>query len=170
MHQENDGWFFDESRFGTYSNIGHGWFKKGVRTPVKIRLGYENFYLYSATNSITGDIFSLILPKVNTLCMNVFLQEFNKYLNGRDVLLIMDGATWHKSKTLSVQGNIRIVIQPPYSPELNPVERLWQYIKQNVLKNKVYETLSSLEDEVCKFLAGINPQTIRSVCGYNMYN
>ncbi len=65
-------WFFDESRFGTHSKVGHGWFKTGIRTPVKIKLGYKNFYLYSAANPKTGEDFTLILPNVNINCMNVF--------------------------------------------------------------------------------------------------
>jgi hypothetical protein len=55
----------DESRFGTHSKIGHGWFKTGIRTPVKIKLGYKNFYLYSAISPKTGKEFTLLLPSVN---------------------------------------------------------------------------------------------------------
>jgi hypothetical protein len=93
-------YFFDEARFGTHSKIGHGWFKRGVRTPVEVKLGFQNFYLYSAANPKTGEDFTLIAPNANTTCFNVYLEEFNKFLGSTEAVLIMDGAGWHKSKDL----------------------------------------------------------------------
>jgi transposase len=158
-------WFFDESRFGTHSKIGHGWFKTGIRTPVKIKLGYKNFYLYSATNPKTGKEFSLLLPNVNIDCMNVFLEELGKVNKDHKMVIIMDGAGWHKSDKLLIPKNIRIIILPPYSPELNPVEKLWQYIKDRTIKNRIYKTIRELEDAVCRFIRALTPEIIRSVCG-----
>jgi hypothetical protein len=165
IKKDEELWFFDESRFGTHSKIGHGWFKTGIRTPVKIKLGYKNFYLYSAANPKTGEEFTLLLPSVNINCMNVFLKEFAKIIKQRKVLIVMDGAGWHKSDKLIFPHNIRIIIQPPYSPELNPIERLWQHIKDNTIKNRVYKTLPELEDKVCKFMRTLNPEIIKSACG-----
>lgn len=159
--------FFDESRFGTHSNVGHGWFKKGSRTEVNIKLGFENFYLYSSVEPKTGEDFTLLLPYVNTECLNLFLEEMSKHLKGKEIILVLDGAGWHKSSMLKVPRNIEIVYLPPYSPELNPVERLWHYIKANTIKNKVYENLSSLEEVVCQFLTNLSPSTIKSICSYN---
>jgi hypothetical protein len=116
--------FGDESRFGTRSKIGYGWYQEGSRTPVKVKLGYESFYLYGATNPVTGKSFKLILPNVDTDCMNVFLKELAEYLDNKKVILIIDGAGWHKSKNLRVPNNIILMFLPPYSPELNPIERL----------------------------------------------
>lgn len=157
-------WFFDESRFGTHSKIGHGWFKTGTRTPMKIKLGYKNFYLYSAANPKTGEEFTLLLPNVNIDCMNVFLDEFIKFSKNRKIVIVMDGAGWHKSDKLKYSNNIRIIIQPPYSPELNPIERLWQYIKDHTIKNVIYKTLEELENKLCKFIRTLTPEIIRSVC------
>ena len=70
--------FFDESRFGTHSKIRHCWFKKGSRSPVNVKLGFQNFYLYSSVNPRNGESFSLILLYANTVCLNVFLSEFSK--------------------------------------------------------------------------------------------
>ena len=71
--------------------------------------------------------------------------------------MIMDGAGWHKSHNLKMPKNIQKVLLPPYCPELNPVERLWQYIKNNTIKNKVFETIGELEDELCRFVNCIVP-------------
>lgn len=160
-------WFFDESRFGTHSKVGHAWYKTGVRTPVKIKVGYQNFYLYSAVNHKTGEEFTLILPKVNTVCMNIFLTEFAQNIQGRKVVLIMDGAAWHKSKALTIPDQMRIIIQPPYSPELNPVEKFWQYIKNNTIKNQLFDNLNKLEKALTTFLNTINPCIITKLCNVN---
>ena len=125
--------FFDESRFGTHSKLGHGWFPKGKRTQVAVKLGFKNFYLYSAVETKTGEYFTLEIPYVNTNCMNVFLEEMSKQYAGDEIILVMDGAGWHKSKNLQVPENIEIILLPPYSPELNPVERFWQNIKKNTI-------------------------------------
>lgn len=68
-------YFFDESRFGTHSKLGHGWFRKGSRTQVKIKIDFQSFYVYSAVNPIIGDDFSLMMPNVNTMSLNMFLAE-----------------------------------------------------------------------------------------------
>ena len=156
--------FFDESRFGTHSKIGHGWFSKGVRSEVKIKLGFQNFYVYSAISSATGYNFSLTLPEVNTAGMNIFLQRLAKSTKGRKVVLVLDGAGWHRSKDLSVPCNIELLYLPPYSPELNPVERLWQYIKRHIIRNKIYDTLRDLENAVCDFIKNITANEIMSNC------
>jgi transposase len=160
-------YFFDESRFGTHSKIGHGWFKTGERTGVKIKLGFKNFYLYSAVNPISGDNFTLRMPKVNTECMNVFLAEFSKEIGEARATIIMDGASWHKSKNLIIPNNITITILPPYCPELNPVERLWLYIKQNTIKNKIYDNISILDDVVCDFIKNLKIEQVKHLCNYS---
>jgi hypothetical protein len=83
-NQQKEVFFFDESRFGTHSKVGHGWFKKGSRTQVKVKIGRENFYLYSAINPRNGDDVSLLAPHVNTDCMNIFLEQMSKDLGTRE--------------------------------------------------------------------------------------
>jgi len=97
--------------------------------------------------------------------MNIFLYEFGKFIKNRKTVIVMDGAGWHKSEKLKYPKNIKIIIQPAYSPELNPIEKLWQYIKDHTIKNKIYKTLRELEDKVCAFIRTLTSDTIRSVCG-----
>ena len=160
-------YFFDESRFGTHSKIGHGWFPKAIRTSVSVKLGFENFYVYSAVSPKTGKDCSLLMPYVNSTCMNVFLDHMEKELGDREIFLVMDGAGWHKSKGLKIPKNIEIIYLPPYSPELNPVERLWLYIKQHTIKNKIYETISLLEDSICDFIKNLKIEQIKQICNYD---
>jgi transposase len=156
--------FFDESRFGTHSKLGHGWFEKGKRTQVNIKLGFQNFYLYSAVNPKTGEDFTLIAPKVNTEYMNVFLDQIAAFVKNAPISIVMDCAGWHRSRGLKIPHNISIIFLPPYSPELNTVERLWGYIKQHTIKNKIYGSLELLELAIVDFFKTINHTTISSLC------
>lgn len=156
--------FFDEARFGTHSKLGHGWFPTGFRTRRKVKLGFKNFYVYSAVNARSGHDFSLIMPKVNTEIMNEFLRQMSQTLGGEEAIVVMDSAGWHKSKALKIPENIEIFYLPPYSPELNPVEKLWQYMKSHTIKNRIYKTLEDLEMKVCQFIKTFDPAAIIKTC------
>lgn len=132
---------------------------------MKVKLGFKNFYLYSAVNPKNGEDFTLLLPLVKTDCMNVFLEELSKKIGDQKLVIVMDGAGWHKSKKLTIPPNIRIELLPPYCPELNCVERLWKYIKDNTIKNKVFETLEDLEMAICDFVKNLSRETIFGICG-----
>ena len=95
--------------------------------------------------------------------MNVYLKELSRKIK-EDVVLIMDGAGWHKSKNLIVPKNIQIVLLPPYCPELNPVEGLWRYIKNHAINNRLFKTLENLEDEVCEFVRNLTKDVVISIC------
>jgi hypothetical protein len=77
--------------------------QKGEITSIKIKLGFQNFYIYSTVNPISGESFTLKLPNVDTTCMNVFLEEMYKEIGENEAVIIMDGAGWHKSKGLVIQ-------------------------------------------------------------------
>jgi len=132
-----------------------------------VKLGFENFYIYGAVNVVTGEDFSLIAEKLNTQTMNVYLDEISKWLNGKNAIMVMDGAKWHKSKSLIIPDNIEIMYLPPYSPELNPVERFWQYIKSKTIRNKVYQTLEDLEYEICMFFKQLSSELLKTICTLN---
>jgi transposase len=79
----------------------------------------------------------------------------------------MDGAGWHKSKELIAPEHIEIIYLPPYSPELNPLERLWLHIKSPVLRNKLYESLGELESALCQFVRSMKGDTVAQICRAN---
>jgi transposase len=78
--------------------------------------------------------------------MNVFLQEFSLHLGDRSALLVLDGAGWHKSHNLNIPTNIKFISLPAYSPELNPTEKFWEYVKNHTIKNKVFDCIKKLEN------------------------
>lgn len=162
--------FMDEARFGTHSKLGHGWFPTGMRSRVEVKLGFENFYMYSAVEVGSGESFNLLLPKVNTDLMNIFLREISIAYKDDKITMVMDGAGWHKSKKLVVPENICIIYLPPYTPELNPVERLWLHTKRNTIKNKIYDSLKDLENEVCNFLKTITNGSVAQICAIDWFN
>ena len=99
--------------------------------------------------------------------MNVFLAAMSKNLGRKQAFLVMDCAPWHTAKTLVIPRNIRIFYLPAYSPELNPVERLWQDLKAKLIKNKIYKTIKDLENAVCNAILKFYPAHMRSICSFD---
>ncbi len=98
------------------------------------------------------------------------IRQWQKFLNRTIMTLIRDFSVlllWYKSDKLLIPKNVRIIILPPYSPELNPTEKLWQYIEDQTIKNRLYKTLHQFEDVVCGFVKTLTPEIIKSVCGVN---
>ncbi len=136
-----------------------------------MKLGFKNTYLYSAVEFGTGKHFTLEIPFVNTECFGVFLEEFRKHVPNEEILLVMDGAGWHKAKHLKIPDGIEIIYLPPYAPELNPVERLWEHLKHHTIRNKIYFSLSAVMDAVANFLNNLSIPEIKSLCSVNyLYN
>jgi transposase len=156
--------FFDEGRFGQKPHLGRYWAKKGSRPIVTVKPGYQNFYVYSAVCPSTGEDITLFLPWVNTEMMNIFLEHLKETLKGRSCLLILDQAGWHNSKRLKIPTNIELLFLPPYSPELNPVERLWQWLKRHSLRNRFYKDLEEVMDAVQDCMKAATTDFLKSLC------
>ena len=116
---------------------------------------------------ITGEHFDIEFPDVDTDCMNAFLGDLSKKYEGKKIALIIDGAGWHKSKRLKKPDNIDIFLLPPYSPELNPVERFWKFLKQNILSNRLFESLDKIKLDAKNFLDSLQNPTILQLCKNN---
>jgi transposase len=107
------------------------------------------------------------MPYANTECLNVFFKLMSEQYSGQEIIIILDGAGWHKSKALEVPKNITLVFLPPYTPELNPVERLWNYLKSHTLKNRIYDNINTLEIAVCDFIKTFSSDILKSICSAN---
>lgn len=156
--------FFDEARFGLRSTTMRMWAAKGKPLTVKVQQGFKNFYVYSAVSPNTGENFSLILPNVNTTNMNIFLKKIQTQFPQKHILLIMDRAGWHRSKELIVDEKLKIELLPPYSPELNPVEKLWEWIKKECVHNFFYKTLDDLSNAVSEVIQNLNNEKLKILC------
>lgn len=99
--------------------------------------------------------------------MNLYLEELNKYFKNRKLIIIMDNAGWHKSKSLKIPENIEIIFLPPYSPELNPIERLWKHIKKTSIHNILFQQIDELIKVVCKSIKKCSVDFIKQICACN---
>lgn len=137
-------------RFGTRTQLGRRWTACGVRPSGEQIIGYEYGYLSVALNPRTGELFALLLPDMRVESFQVFLDEFIRFIGEKTfVRLITDGAAAHRSTRLKESEKLSIEHLPPYSPELNPVERLFKELRQE-LKNHVFESLEAVEEAVIK--------------------
>jgi len=123
---------------------------KGRRAPGTLDQRFESTYLYGAVRPATGDSFALVLPWVNATLMDMFLVELSKRVApGAHAVLVLDQAGWHGAKALDVPANITLVPLPPYAPQLNPVERVWLYLREAYLSLRVFEDYEAVVDGCC---------------------
>lgn len=156
--------FFDEGRFGLKPTIARLWAKRGVRIIAKVQHRYKNFYLYSGVSPQSGESFSLFLPWVNTEMMSIYLKELSLAHKDKSLLLIMDQAGWHKSNNLQIPKNINLIFLPPYSPELNPVEKLWQWTRRHICRNRLFESDEHLMDAISEHLNSLSVEKLSQLC------
>lgn len=161
--------FQDEGRFGRICQPTACWVPKGFRPVVKAQVIRQYTHVFSAVCPHDGQTLSLILPYADTDAMKIFLKECSKQLGEYRVVMVMDGATWHKSKTLEEFENIRIVYLPAHSPELNPVEHLWEYIREKYLRNFFWSSMEELEKKLENVLKKISnmANTIQKLVGFH---
>src|SRR5215218_10115828 len=124
----------DEARFGQKGRVRHCWFTRGQRPAGLCDQRYTWTHLFAAVGPATGDGFALVLPQVSTAAMNEFLARFAATLaEDEHAIMVLDRAGWHKAKRLVIPSNVTRVWLPPYSPQLNPVERVWLFLRERHL-------------------------------------
>ena len=141
-------WFQDEARVGQQGTLTRIWAKRGIppRTPRDTR--YKWSYIFGAACPGRETDPGLILPCVNTEVMKLHLAEIARTVaTDAHALLIVDGAGWHDSKDLRVPDNITLLKLPPYTPELNLMENVWQYLSSNKLAITVFDTHDEILDK-----------------------
>ena len=138
--------FQDEGRFGRISTPRRCWAPRGIRPDVPSQIVREYTYGYVAVSPHDGAMDSLILPQV----------------------MVMDGAGWHKANALMVPDNMALFFLPPYSPQLNPVEHIWESIRENGFRNEVFNSLEGVENQLMQCLAALerDPASVASMTGF----
>jgi transposase len=122
-------------------------------------------YLFGAVHPITGESSALLAPTVNTEYMNHHLRFLSEQAGPEvQVILVLDRAGWHVAKALEVPPNITLLYLPPYSPELNPVERLWAYLRSHYLSNRVYQDYDDLLNASGQAWNKLTPEQLCSIC------
>ena len=158
--------FMDEARFGQQGTVTDVWAKRGSRPRAVRQTRYEWCYLYAAVEPATGASAALVAPNVDTGTMNAFLRILDAERKaGEHVVLVMDRAGWHVSKGLRMPDGITALLLPAASPELNPVENLWHYLRSHYLSNRTYADYDALLDAGTAAYRQLTPDVLRSVCG-----
>ncbi len=156
----------DESRLGLKTIIGRLITACGIKPIGKWQWLFKAFWLYGAVEPATGDSFFLEFSHVDSDCYQRFLNEFSQaYPNSLNILQV-DNGRFHKSKDLIVPDNVILLFQPPYCPELNPIERLWEYLKAD-LKWSSFQSLEQLQEKVEQLLAELTPEVVASITGFS---
>ena len=169
-------WWQDEARVGqlvvSRSEIAWGtltrvWAERGSRPPAPRDRRYEWAYLFGAVCPERGVGAGLVLLSANADAMSLHLSEISKQvLPDAHAIIVLDGAGWHKlGGRLRVPENITLLPLPPYAPELNPVELIWQFLRQNQLSNRVFDGYDAIVDACCSAWNALiaAPQRIASI-------
>ena len=154
--------FQDEAGFGRINTPKRCWCPKGIRPSVPCHRIRQYRYAYGAVDPDTGEHFFLVLPWCNTEMMNMFLDELSKQYPDYIIMLICDGAGWHKSKGLVVPDNIRIIHIPPYTPEMNPIEQIWKELRKYFC-NELFHTLDDVIDRLVYAINHLSRDTVYSI-------
>lgn len=147
------------------------WAPKGERPIVKVNPTYEWLYLYAFVQPQTGKTIWYILPELNTVAFQIVLANFAKAVAAsadKHILLMLDQAPWHTAKALELPQGIERVLQPAYSPELQPAERLW-LLSDETLINQSFTSLDALQQVLCDQCVSLMDQPER-VKAHTLYH
>src|SRR6201995_3819488 len=143
-------WFQDEMRVGQKNKLTYRWARKGSRPRAAHDQRTQSTYLFGAVCPELGTGAALVLPFCNTEAMQLHLDEIaTKVTAGAHAIVILDQAGWHGAKELKVPHNISLMPLPPRSPELNSQENIWQFMRQNLLSNRVFKSYDNIVDHCC---------------------
>ncbi len=160
-------YFQDEARFGQKGRCCRRWWLRGQRPTGPVDQRHTFAYVFAAIEPATGRDFCLVLPTVSTAAMNLFLQRFAATLPEHEhAIMVLDGAGWHISHELVVPDNVTLLRLPPYSPELNPVERVWLHLRERNLSHRVLEGYTAVVEALCQAWCQLTPERLQSLCSY----
>jgi hypothetical protein len=143
-------WFMDEARVGQQGTLTRIWAKRGTRPRAVRDHRYAWAYLFGAVCPERGAGAAVVLPQVNIEAMNIHLAEIGRRMTeGARAVLVLDGAGWHTSPRLHLPENISLLPMPRYAPELNPVENVWEFLRQNLLSHRVWDSYDTIADACC---------------------
>jgi transposase len=143
-------WWQDEARIGQKNKITRRWARRGTRPSAPQDQRTKSVYLFGAICPAQGKAAGLVLPFCNTAAMALHLAEISLAVApGAHAVLLLDQAGWHLSSELVVPDNITLLPLPPKCPELNPVENIWQFMRENWLSNRVFRSYKDIIDHCC---------------------
>ena len=161
--------FQDEARIGQKGRVCYVWWKRGERPPGLCDRRFTFAYIFAAVEPGTDNAFAMVMPYADTAAMQVFLDRFSETIaEDEHVVMALDQAGWHGSNDLAVPNNVTLVPLPAYSPELNPVERVWLYLKERFLSHRLLDDYDAIVDAACNAWNRLLAEAgrIKSLCSY----
>ena len=158
--------FQDEARIGQKNGLVRQWARRGTRPRQPADQRYDNAYLFGAICPARGVGAALALPYADTDMMQLHLDEISSNVaKGAHAVVLLDRAGWHITSKLDMPENITPIFLPSRAPELNPVENVWQYLRQNWISNTVFENYDAIVDAACDAWRKLTarPETITSI-------
>jgi hypothetical protein len=156
-------------REGQQGTITHVWAERGTRPTALRQTEYNWAYLFGAVCAQTGKSAGLVMPEANTEAMNRHLAEISKQVSeDAHAVVLMDRAGWHRSGGLRVPANLTIMLLPARSPELNPAEVVWHWLRSHYLSNRVYANYEAILEACCQAWKRLaeHVDRIRSLCSF----
>lgn len=159
-------YFQDESRFGLHTKNGRGLTIKGVQPICPFQQVFKNTYLSGAFSPINGERFLLEMPCCNAEAFQVFLDEMAQVNPKEFKIIVLDNGAFHKAKKLKIPDDIALLFLPPYSPELNPAEKIWQFFKRK-FTNRHFDSLDEISAFFTETLELLTMEKVISICSYD---
>jgi hypothetical protein len=154
-------------RVGQKGRLCHRWWLRGERAPGRQDRRFSFTYLFGTARADGSAAFALVLPEVGTAAMQLFLDRFADTLEPDEhAVMVLDQAGWHGAKALVVPANVTLVPLPPYSPQLNPMERVWLYLRERYLSLRLLPDTDAIVDACCDAWNALLDETdrLRSLC------
>ena len=142
---------------------------KGVKPQQTLQWHYDYYYIYGLIEPVGGGSFFYEFSHFNSDCMSIFLKKFKQENQEKIHIIQLDNASVHTAKKLEVPENIILLFQPPYSPEVNPIERVWQYVKYR-LRSLWLIDLDDVKEKVANILNSLERDIIISLAGWDCFN
>lgn len=157
--------FQDEGRFGRINDPRRCWVPLPLRPRVGQQIVRQYVYNYVAVSPMDGRLSSLTLPYANAEAMSVFLEHVASDFADNWCVMFLDGAGWHIARDLRIPKTIRLLPLPPYSPELNPAEHIWEDLRENDFRNDTFDSLEAVEQRLHEGLVRLaaNPDHVKSL-------
>jgi hypothetical protein len=156
----------DESRFGLHTVSGRVMTLKGVKPVGRCQWPRDNFYVYGIVEPLTGEYFIEKRPKLNGETFQMFIDALAKKYCDSIIVMQLDRASCHRSKQIDWPENLLPILQPAHAPELNPLERLWQYVKRP-LRGQNYKNLEQLWQQIQDIFHPLTAEVVRSLTGWD---
>jgi transposase len=159
-------WFQDEARIGQKNGIVRQWARRGSRPCQPADQRYDSAYLFGAICPARGTGAGLAMPYADTEAMQLHLDEISRTVaRGAHAVLLLDRAGWHTTGHLTIPKNMTLIFLPSRAPELNPVENVWQFLRQAWLSNRVFDTYEAIIEAACDAWNRLmdQPQAITSI-------